>query len=133
VGARAPVSRRNPVRFTLVALIAALAVQACKVEAKPQPTHRGIFVGGSDVFLPCGVDSLYRVEGRAKAGLEASYGQIARRPSQAIYVELKAQILPRGNQPPTDGFAGSIRIDTVLTATDQMPLECRPKVRPIGD
>ncbi len=108
-------------------------MQSCKVEPKPQPTHRGVYIGGRDMnsFLPCGVDSLYWVEGGAKPALQASYVRIARRPLQPIYVELKAQVLPRGNQAPMEGHVGSIRVDTVLTATNQVPLECRPKVHPL--
>lgn len=82
-------------------------------------------------FIPCGSDSIYWVEGRAKAALQSRYSQLAHRPFQNVYVELMAQVMPRGNQMPMEGHSGNIRIDTVLTATTQVPVECRPKVRPL--
>jgi hypothetical protein len=111
------------------AIAAALALSACKIAAKPQPTHRGVYTGGNQLntFIPCGEDKMYWVEGKAKSALQSRYAEKARRPFQPIYVELKAQIVPPGNQAPMEGHEGSIRVDTVLTATSQVPLECRPK------
>lgn len=70
---------------------------------------------------------MYWVEGRAQSALQTRYSALARRPFQPVYVEIKAQVLPRGSQAPMEGHDGAIRIDTVLTATTQVPLECRPK------
>jgi len=110
------------------AVLAALALSGCKIAAKPQPSHRGIYMGGQlRYFIPCGENRMYGVEGKAKDALERSYGEKARGQLRPVYVELKAEVLPPGDQAPLEGTEGYIRVDTVLTATSQVPLECRPK------
>jgi len=112
-----------------VVTAAALALGACKFAAKPQPTHRGVYThaGELDTFIPCGENKLYLVDGGAKEGLKRSYAEKSRRQFRPIYVELKAQVMPPADKAPVDGTDGYIRVDTVLTATSQVPLECRPK------
>ncbi|HMC57117.1 MAG TPA: hypothetical protein VKH19_18200 [Gemmatimonadaceae bacterium] len=111
------------------AFAAVLALSACKIAAKPQPSHRGIYTGGAQAnyFIPCGENKMYWVAGKAKDALQSSYAEKARRQFQPIYVEVKAQVVPPGDQAPMEGTDGYLRIDTVLTATSQVPLECRPK------
>jgi len=108
---------------------AALSVVACKITAKPQPTHRGIYTatGPLNTFIPCGENKLYLVQGRAEEALRRSYAEKSRRQLRPIYVELKAQVPEPQTQTAPDGTDGYIRVDTVLTATSQVPLECRPK------
>lgn len=141
MGSRTPVLTFGLTRVAAVAVCVAVAAGACKIEQKPQPTHRGVYLGkpggagsvpGSEMnsFIPCGSDTIYWVEGPAKSALQSRYSTLARRPFQSVYVELKAQVLPRGNAAPMEGHQATIRIDTVLTATTQVPVECRPKVRP---
>jgi hypothetical protein len=110
-------------------LAAALALSGCKIKEKPQPTHRGVYSSSQSLntFIPCGEDKLYWVEGKAKSSLQTRYGELTRRPFQPIYIEIKAQVMPRTTAAPMEGHEGSIRVDTVLTATTQVPLECRPK------
>jgi hypothetical protein len=50
---------------------------------------------------------------------------LARRPFQPIYVELTAEVLPRGNQVPMEGHNGNIRVDTVLEARTVVPRTCK--------
>lgn len=58
--------------------------------------------------------------------LEARYKAETRRPRQLMYVELKAQVVPPRKEQTVPGYEANIRVDTVLTATDQVPMECRP-------
>lgn len=109
-------------------LAAALALSACKIAEKPQPSHRGVYLGGQlRYFIPCGENHMYGVEGKAKDVIEARYAEKARGQLRPVYVELKAQVLPPDGRVPLEGTDGYIRVDTVLTATSQVPLECRPK------
>lgn len=110
-------------------LVAAALAASCQREKAPgiEPSHRGIYVGGNQLnsFTACGEQKLYWVEGKASFGLQARYRELARRPFQPIYVELKAEVPARGSQAPMEAHEGYIRVDTVLEARTIVPRTCK--------
>jgi len=104
-------------------------VAACEGSRQPevQPTHRGRYVGGDQLntFAPCGEKQMYWVVGRASFVLQSQYRQMAHRPFQPLYIEIRGEVAPAGGQAPMEGHTGNIRVDTVLRAQTIMPVDCK--------
>ena len=104
-------------------------VAACggSKQAEVQPTHRGRYVGGDQLntFAPCGEKQMYWVVGRASFVLQSQYRQMAHRPFQPLYIEIRGEVAPAGGQAPMEGHTGNIRVDTVLRAQTIMPVDCK--------
>jgi len=68
---------------------------------------------------------MYWVVGRASFVLQSQYRQMAHRPFQPLYIEIRGEVAPAGGQAPMEGHTGNIRVDTVLRAQTIMPVDCK--------
>ena len=121
----------------LVVIATTLLIAAC-APAGPEPTHRGIYVGGQgapelNIFTPCGDTTMLWVEGKPATieRLRKAHETMTQSVFQPIYIEIRGRTMPRGNAQLDHMYTGVLHVDTVLTRSGRAPMACAPKLRPM--
>ena len=121
-----------------LAIVVTAVVLACG-PAGPEPTHRGMYLGGEgaqelNIFTPCGDTTMLWVEGDPSTieRLRKAHASMTRSPFQPMYIEIRGRTVPRGHAQLDAMYTGIVHIDTVLTQAGRAPMGCAPRFKPMN-
>ena len=121
----------------LAFIVTAVLVAACAPDG-PEPTHRGIYLGGEgaqelNMFTPCGDTAMLWVEGdpRTIERLRKAHASMTTSPFRPIYIELQGRSIPVGNAGLDRMYSGILHVDSVLTQSARAPMSCARKLKPM--
>ena len=123
-------------RRMAVIVAAALAIACAK--GGPEPTHRGLYVGGYggqqlNAFTPCGDTAMLWVVADTVTfeKLRKAHAAMTKSVFQPVYLEIRGDTVAKDEAQYLDPmYTGVLRIDTVLTLSGRAPMKCAPKFRP---